>query len=165
MPDCLPQAIGINTAKDYSRAKTVELELRDKAVFNCHQPLKICILTPRQRWPLDPTKSTELQATKSCLPHHKNKKTRPKPQEIYRSTEAEMLSLKFYQFSIDVIVKVGFLHFKQHQTIDEIRQTLKKLHICRSKINLLCQAYSHLNTVRGQQATQPTRTRSEPTAA
>lgn len=64
-----------------------------------------------------------------------------------------MLSLKFYQFSIDVIVKVGFLHFKQHQTIDEIRQTLKKLHICRSEINLLCQAYLGLTTANRQQDT------------
>lgn len=52
-----------------------------------------------------------------------------------------MLSLKYYQFSLDVIAKVGHLYFKEHQTIDEIKQTLGKLQISRSEINLLCQAY------------------------
>jgi len=52
-----------------------------------------------------------------------------------------MHSLKYYQFSLDVIAKVGHLYFKEHQTIDQITQTLRKLHISRSEINLLCQAY------------------------
>ena len=55
-----------------------------------------------------------------------------------------MLSLKYYQFSLDVIAKIGHLYFREHKTIDEITQTLKqqfKLQISRSEINLLYQAY------------------------
>lgn len=80
-------------------------------------------------------------------------KTCPKPQESYRSAEAEMLSLKYYQFSVDVIANVGHLYFNKHQTIDEITQTLKKLHISRSEVNLLCQTYLALTTANRQQDT------------
>ena len=62
-----------------------------------------------------------------------------------------MLSLKFYQFSLDVIAKVGHLYFKEHQTIDQIKQTLRKLPISRSEINLLYQAYLALTTANRQQ--------------
>src|SRR5208283_4849701 len=98
-------------AKDYSRAKQVYFNPEIKLCPHCNQPLKQSHIA----W--------------------------QKPQTIYRSIEAEMLSLKYYQFSLDVIAKVGRLYFKEHQTIDEITQTLKKLHISRSEINLLCQAY------------------------
>lgn len=62
-----------------------------------------------------------------------------------------MLSLKFYQFSLDVIAKIGHLYFKEHQTIDEIKQALWKLQISRSEINLLCQTYLALTTANRQQ--------------
>ena len=64
-----------------------------------------------------------------------------------------MISLKYYQFSIDVIAKVGHLYFKEHKTIDQIKQTLSKLHISRSEINLLYQAYLALTTVNRKQDT------------
>ena len=65
-----------------------------------------------------------------------------------------MLSLKFYQFSLDVIAKIGRLYFKDHQTIDQITQTLKKLCISRSEVNLLCQVYLALTTANRQQDTR-----------
>lgn len=67
-----------------------------------------------------------------------------------------MLSLKYYQFSLDVIAKVGHLYFKEHKTIDEIKQTLKqhfKLNISRSEVNLLYQAYLALLKADRQQDT------------
>jgi len=114
----------VKTAKDYSRAKTVYFSPEIKLCLHCHQPLRRSHISWQKH--IFTLKGT-LHATSYA--YHCTNKTCPKPQEIYRSTEAQLLSLKFYQFSIDVIAKVGFLHFKKHQTIDEIRQTLKKLHI------------------------------------
>lgn len=62
-----------------------------------------------------------------------------------------MLCIKCYQFSIDVIAKIGNLYFNEHKTIDEIKQTLNKLQISRSEINLLCQVYLALTTANRQQ--------------
>ena len=67
-----------------------------------------------------------------------------------------MLSLKHYQFSLDVIAKVGHLRFKEHTTIRQIRRTLKnrfKLNISRSEVNLLCQVYLALIKANRQQDT------------
>ncbi|MCL2134275.1 MAG: hypothetical protein FWH37_01805 [Candidatus Bathyarchaeota archaeon] len=56
-----------------------------------------------------------------------------------------MLSIKYYQYGIDVITKIGQLYYQNHQTIDQIKQTLTNQHqhlqISRSEINLLTQAY------------------------
>jgi len=67
-----------------------------------------------------------------------------------------MLSLKHYQFSLDVIAKLGHLRFNEHKTIRQIRQTLKKqfkLQISRSEVNLLCQVYLALIKANRQQDT------------
>ena len=75
----------------------------------------------------------------------------PKPNAIYRSIEAETLSLKYYQFGLDVTAKVGYLYFQKHQTIDQITQTLKKAGISRSEVNLLYQTYFALTTAQRRQ--------------
>lgn len=67
-----------------------------------------------------------------------------------------MLSLKYYQFSLDVIAKVGHLYFTEHKTIDQATQTFQqrfKLQISRSEVNLLCQAYLALIKADRQQNT------------
>jgi len=126
----------VKTAKDYSRAKTVYFSPEIKLCPHCHEPLKRSHISWQKY--IFTLKST-LHATSYA--YRCTNKTCPKPKEIYRSTEAEMHSLKYYQFSLDVIAKVGHLYFKEHQTIDQITQTLRKLNISRSEINLLCQAY------------------------
>lgn len=138
----------MKTAKDYSRAKTVYFSPEIKLCPHCHQPIRRSHISWQKY--IFTLKGT-LHATSYA--YHCINKICPKPQEIYRSIEAQLLSLKFYQFSIDVIAKVGSLYFKEHQTIDEIRQTLKKLRISRSEINLLCQAYLALTTANRQQDT------------
>ena len=70
--------------------------------------------------------------------------------------EGETLSLKHYQFSLDVIAKVGHLRFNEHKTIRQIRCILKqrfKLQISRSEVNLLCQVYLALIKANRQQDT------------
>lgn len=125
--------------KDYSRAKQVYFNPEIKLCPHCNQPLKKShIAWKKYLFTLKETYHV------TSYTYHCTNKTCPKPKEIYRSAEAEMLSLKFYQFSLDVIAKVGYLYYSEHQTIDEITQTLKqhfKLQISRSEINLLYQAY------------------------
>jgi hypothetical protein len=133
-------------AKDYSRAKTVYFKPELKLCQHCHQPLKRSHIAWRKtiftlKETLHITSYAYRCTNKDC----------PKPQEIYRSAEAQMLCLKYYQFSIDVIAKIGHLYFKKHQTIDEIKQTLSKLQISRSEINLLYQAYLALITANRKQ--------------
>ena len=135
-------------AKDYSRANTVYFKPELKLCPHCNQPLsRSHIAWQKYVFTLKETLHVISYA------YHCTNKPCPKPQGIYRSTEAEMLSLKYYQFSIDVIAKVGHLHFKEHQTIDQIKQTLKKVQISRSEINLLCQAYLALIKADRQQDT------------
>jgi hypothetical protein len=74
-----------------------------------------------------------------------NQKNCPKPKELYKSKEPEKICLKHYQYSIEVIVKIGHLYYNKHQTLNQIKQHLKKLDISKSEINLLCQAYLALN--------------------
>ncbi|MDR2719862.1 MAG: hypothetical protein LBC03_03550 [Nitrososphaerota archaeon] len=54
----------------------------------------------------------------------------PNPKEIYKSQEPQKICLKHYQFGIDIIVKIGHLYYNKHQTIQQIKQTLKKLGSC-----------------------------------
>ena len=138
----------MKTAKDYSKAKQVYFNPEIKLCPHCHQPLKKSHIAWRKY--IFTLKRT-LHVTSYA--YHCTNKTCPKPQETYRSTEAEMLCIKYYQFSIDVITKIGNLYFSRHKTIDEIKQTLWKLQISRSEINLLCQAYLALTTANRQQDT------------
>ena len=135
-------------AKDYSRAKTVYFSPEIKLCPHCNQPLKKSHIAWRKN--VFTLKQT-IHITSYA--YHCTNKTCPKPKETYRSAQAEMISLKYYQFSIDVIAKVGHLYFKEHKTIDQIKQTLSKLHISRSEINLLYQAYLALTTVNRKQDT------------
>ena len=135
-------------AKDYSRAKQVYFSPEISLCPHCNQQLKRShIAWEKYLFTLKGTFRVTSYA------YHCTNKTCPKPQKLYRSAEAEVLSLKFYQFSLDVIAKVGHLYFKEHQTIDEITQTLKKLYISRSEVNLLCQTYLALTTANRQQDT------------
>jgi hypothetical protein len=138
----------MKTAKDYSKAKQVYFSPEIKLCPHCHQLLKRSHIAWRKT--IFTLKET-LHITSYA--YHCINKTCPKPRETYRSAEAEMLSLKYYQFSLDVIAKVGHLYFRKNQTIDEIRQTLRKLQISRSEINLLCQAYLALTTTNRKQDT------------
>jgi hypothetical protein len=138
----------VKKAKDYSKAKQVYFSPEIKLCPHCHQQLKRSHIAWRKN--IFTLKET-LHIT-SYAYRCKNKAC-SKPQQTYRSTEAEMLSLKYYQFSIDVIAKIGHLYFKEHKTIDKIKQTLCKLKISRSEINLLYQAYLALTTTNRQQDT------------
>ena len=126
-------------AKDYSGAKTVYFKPEIKLCPNCNRPLKRSHIAWRKHII---TLSSVYYVT--SLAYKCGNSQCPRPQAIYRSQEAEMLSIKHYQFSIDVIAKVGHLRFKEHQTIRNIKQTLKsrfKLQISRSEVDLLYQAY------------------------
>ena len=55
-----------------------------------------------------------------------NRKTScPKPEHVYRSATADGLTLKGYNYGLDVIVFVGQQHFESHQTVGEIHQALQ----------------------------------------
>jgi hypothetical protein len=82
---------------------------------------------------------------------HKQNMSKPKrnlPLSRSRNDQPQILPIQH-----DVIAKVGHLYFKEHKTIDQIKQTLNKLRISRSEINLLYQAYLALTTVNRQQDT------------
>ena len=49
----------------------------------------------------------------------------PKPDHVYRSAMADGLTLKGYNYGLDVIVFVGQQHFESHQTVGEIHQALQ----------------------------------------
>jgi hypothetical protein len=142
----------VKTAKDYSGAKTVYFKPEIKLCPHCNAPLKRSHVA-WQKHIL--TLKTIFDATSYA--YRCSNKTCPQPQTIYRSMEAEMLSLKYYQFSLDVIAKVGHLRFQEHATIRQTRRTLKKrfkLQISRSEVNLLCQAYLALIQANRQQDTE-----------
>lgn len=50
----------------------------------------------------------------------------PEPQAVYRSAEAETLSVPKCSYGIDVIVEVGYQRFWFQRTIEEIHTTLKE---------------------------------------
>jgi hypothetical protein len=139
-------------AKDYSRAKQVYFSPEINLCPHCNQPLKKSHVA-WQKYVF--TLQNILYVTSYA--YRCASKTCPKPQTIYCSANGEMLSLKYYQFSLDVIAKVGHLYFTEHKTIDEAKQTFKqrfKLQISRSEINLLCQAYLALIKAHRQQDTK-----------
>ncbi|MDR2203324.1 MAG: transposase [Nitrososphaerota archaeon] len=126
--------------KNIQQSKTTILQARNKLVPHCNQPLKQThIAWHKNIFTLKQTLHITSYAYK-C----KNK-TCQNTKETYRSTKAETYSLKYYQYGIDIITKIGHLYFQNHQTIDQIKQTLtnqhKHLQISSSEINLLTQAY------------------------
>jgi hypothetical protein len=50
----------------------------------------------------------------------------PKPQTVYRSAEAETLSVPECSYGVDVIVEVGYQRFWLRRTIQEIHRSLKE---------------------------------------
>lgn len=142
----------MKTAKDYSRAKSLYFKPELKLCPNCNKPLtrshsawRKYIITLNGIFHVT---SIAYQCSNTAC---------PQPQARYHSQEAEMLSIKHYQFSIDVIAKIGHLRFKEHQTIRNIKRTLKnrfKLQISRSEVDLLYQAYLALTTADRQQNTK-----------
>jgi signal recognition particle subunit SEC65 len=63
-----------------------------------------------------------------------NQKNCKNPKEIYKSQEPEKICLKHYQYSIKIITKIGHLYYNKHQTIQQIKQTLKN-HVSISSIH------------------------------
>lgn len=154
MPDsCSPPHIFIvKTAKDYSGAKSVYFQPELKLCPHCNTSLQRSHVAWRKHII---TLNGIFHVT--SLAYKCSNTTCPQPQTSYRSTEAEMLSLKHYQFSLDVIAKTGHLHFNEHNTIRQVRRTLQKrfnLNISRSEIDLLCQVYLALTKANRQQDTE-----------
>lgn len=141
----------MKTAKDYSGAKILYFKPELKLCPNCNKPLQ----RSHVAWSKHIIILTGVFHVTS-LAYKCSNTTCPQPQTIHRSIEAEMLSIKHYQFSLDVIAKVGHLRFKEHQTIRQIKHTLKKnfkLQISRSEVDLLYQAYLALTKANRQQDT------------
>jgi hypothetical protein len=70
---------------------------------------------------------------------------------LYRSSEADALALTGFTFGLDIVLVVGQLRLREHQTVDEIHQTLmQRLEavgqtISRREILLLFEAYKEQN--------------------
>jgi hypothetical protein len=81
----------------------------------------------------------------------------PGAQQIYRSTHTEKLRLGKRRFSRELIVRIGYQHFWQHQTMDEIHDWLAQdlqIAICEREVaNLLVDFLALLR------AAQPSRIR------
>ena len=45
---------------------------------------------------------------------------------LYRSAEAEALALPGFTFGLDVVLAVGHLRLREHQTVDEIHRSLSE---------------------------------------
>ena len=71
---------------------------------------------------------------------------------IYRSVEAEQLSLKGSSFGFDLIVQIGRWRFWEHRTLDEIGSLLKARHLPVSRRQILYLIGDFLALLR---ATQP----------
>ena len=141
----------MKTAKDYSGAKTLYFKPELKLCPNCNKQLKRSHIAWRKHIF---TLNSVYHVT--SLAYKCSNSLCPQPQAVYHSQEAEMLSIKHYQFSLDVIAKVGHLRFKEHQTVRNIKQILKrrfKLQISRSEVDLLYQAYLALTTANRNQDT------------
>jgi hypothetical protein len=66
---------------------------------------------------------------------------------IYRSAEAESLSLKYYSFGLDVIARIGELRFLSNMTLGEIHLELqKRVEISEREIQYLIETYMLLVT-------------------
>jgi hypothetical protein len=140
----------VKKRKNYSRAKQLSFKPEINLCPHCKHPLKKShIAWQKNIFTLKQTLHITSHAYK-C----KNQKNCPNSKQTYKSIEAETYSLKYYQFGIDIIVKIGHLYYTSHQTIDKIKQTLTSQHqqqISRSEINLLCQAYLALTKANKQQ--------------
>ncbi len=69
---------------------------------------------------------------------------------LYRSAEADALALAGFTFGLDIVLRVGQLRLREHQTVDEIHQSLSEQlapleqTISRREILFLFEAYSAL---------------------
>lgn len=69
---------------------------------------------------------------------------------LYRSAEADALALSGFTFGLDIVLAVGHLRLKEHQTVDEIHESLSKQlaplgqTISRREILFLFEAYTAL---------------------
>jgi hypothetical protein len=138
----------VKKRKNYSRAKQLYFKPEINLCPHCnHQLKKSHIAWQKNIFTLKQTLHVTSYAYK-----YKNKNCQ-NPKQTYKSTEAKMLSLKYYQYGIDIITKIGHLYYQNHQTIDQIKQTLtsQQHQISRSEINLLCQVYLALTKADKQQ--------------
>jgi len=61
---------------------------------------------------------------------------------VYRSAQAESLSLKYYSFGMDVIAKIGEMRFVENSTLTEIHSELaKKISISEREVQYLIETY------------------------
>ena len=61
---------------------------------------------------------------------------------VYRSKEAESLSLKYYSFGMDVIARIGEMRFSRNQTLGEIHSELKEsVSISEREVHYLIETY------------------------
>ena len=61
---------------------------------------------------------------------------------IYKSAQAESLSLKYYSFGIDVISSIGQMRFNENRTLGEIHsQLLNKISISEREVHYLIEIY------------------------
>ena len=113
----------MKTAKDYSQAKTLIYKPENKHCPHCESKLKRSHTAWRKhiitlRGTLLVTSYAYRCPNASC----------PEPGALYRSTEAEALSLKYYQYGLDVVAKVGHLRFREYRTIRKARRILRDRH-------------------------------------
>ena len=74
----------------------------------------------------------------------------PKPQTVYRSAEAETLSVPKCSYGIDVMVEVGYQRFWLRRTIQEIHSSLKE-HVSISERQVLNLLANFLSLLRAAQ--------------
>jgi hypothetical protein len=140
----------VKKSKNYSRAKRIYYKPEIKVCPHCGSKLKRSHTACNK-------KIFTLKQTLHIISHAykcTNQKTCQNPNQTYKSQEPQRLCLKHYQYSIEVIVKIGHLYYNKHQTINQIKQTLSKLKISKSEINLLCQVYLALNKANREQNQQ-----------
>ena len=64
------------------------------------------------------------------------------PDILYRSAEAESLSLKYYSFGMDVIARIGEMRFSMNQTLGEIHSELaESISISEREVQYLIEIY------------------------
>jgi hypothetical protein len=74
----------------------------------------------------------------------------PGHQRTYRSPVADALALPYFTFGLDIVLLVGRLHLREHQTVDEVHEELLErleplgVTISRREILYLFEAYSTL---------------------
>jgi len=129
----------MKTAKDYSQSKQLYYKPENKYCPHCNTPLKRSHTAWRKH-------IITLRATLhvTSYAHRCPNRACPEPGKVYRSAEAETLSLKYYQYGLDVIAKIGHLRFREYTTIRKIRRTIRdrfRLQVSRSEVDLLSQAY------------------------